>query len=319
MIPNTAQALADVFEFRVKENAQLAFVPAGEIAQCGEKQQIFFATLISAMANGQGGNIFVGVAAARKIAKQITPIQNENALEFLHIVCKTAIFPEIPNISIEKIAVSETDYIIGIHIPQSAKAPHLSSNYHYYKRVETKQVLMEEYEIRNAYERGNRSEVELYSVLNTNGLPIMAGGKFNAINFYPRFSVKNTSACVERFFKVEISLPSALVNANFDSLQNHFSRFENGSSIFSIFHKTPLFQHELATVAEAHIIVNAQNYNTFAEGEIALTLFFSNGTHTRTYRCKELLLYKNKQIEYADFTVEQAVIENASQQSALPL
>ncbi|MDR0941764.1 MAG: hypothetical protein LBM68_06010, partial [Bacteroidales bacterium] len=143
----------------------------------------------------------------------------------------------------------------------------------------------------------------------TNGIPITAGGKFNYVNFYPRFSVKNTSACVERFFKVEISLPTALVNTNFDSLQNHFSRFENGYSIFSIFHKSPLFQNELANVAEAHLILNAQNYSTFSEGEIGITLFFSAGTHTHTYKCKELLLFKNKQLELSDFTVEQAVLE----------
>ncbi|MDR1761731.1 MAG: ATP-binding protein [Bacteroidales bacterium] len=307
MISNNSQGLADVFEFRLKENSQLAFVHAKEIAQCSEKQQVFFANLISAMANTQGGTIFIGIAAARKIAKQLTPNHNPKACEWLHILCKTAIFPEIPTYSIEKIAVSESDYIIGIHVAQSTKAPHLSCNYHFYKRVETKQLLMEEYEIRNAYQRGNRSEIELYSILNTNGIPIMAAGKFNYINFYPRFSVKNTSACVERFFKVEISIPTVLINTNFDSLQNHFSRFENGCSIFSIFHKTPLFQNELASVAEAHIILNAQNYSTFADGEIGITLFFSNGTHSRTYKCKELLLFKNKQIEYSDFTVEQVL------------
>lgn len=316
MITNNAQGLTDVFEFRIKENSQLAFVPAGEIAQCGEKQQLFFANLISAMANTQGGTIFIGIVAARKIAKQLTPIQNQKACQWLHILCETAIFPEIPNVSIEKIAVSENDYIIGIHIPKSSKAPHQSCNYHYYKRVENKQLLMEEYEIRNAYQRGNRSEIELYSILNTNGIPITAGGKFNYINFYPRFSVKNTSACVERFFKVEISIPTALVNANFDSLQNHFSRFENGCSIFSIFHKSPLFQNELASVAEAHLILNAQNYSAFADGEISITLFFSTGTHARTYQCKELLLFKNKQIEYSDFTVEHSPL-NAPNENVL--
>lgn len=309
MISNNAQGIADIFEFRIKENSQLAFVSAKEIAQCGERQQLFFATLISAMANAQGGTIFIGIAAARKIAKQLTPIQNPKAYEWLHIVCKTSIFPEIPNCSIEKIAISESDYIIGIHIPQSSKAPHQSCDYRFYKRLDNKQFLMEEYEIRNAYQRGNRSEIELYSILNTNGIPITAGGKFNYVNFYPRFSVKNTSACVERFFKVEISIPTALVNANFNSLQNHFSRFENGCSIFSIFHKSPLFQHELANVAEAHLVLNAQNYSAFADGEIGITLFFSNGTHSRIYKCKELLLFKNKQLEYADFTVEQTAIE----------
>lgn len=309
MISNNAQSIATIFEFRLKENSQLAFVHSKEIAQCGERQQLFFANLISAMANAQGGTIFIGIASTRKIAKQLTPIQNDKAYEWLQVLCKTAIFPEIPNCSIEKIAISESEYIIGIHIPQSSKAPHQSCDYRFYKRVENKQVLMEEYEIRNAYQRGNRSEIELYSIFNTNGIPITAGGKFNYVNFYPRFSVKNTSACVERFLKIEISIPTALVNTNFDSLQNHFSRFENACSVFSIFHKSPLFQNELANVAEAHIIVNAQNYSTFADGEITITLFFSNGTHCGSYKCKELFLFKNKQLELSDFTVEQAIIE----------
>lgn len=312
MITLNQEGIEKLFAFRLKESITVEYLSAKEVAVCDEKRALFFSTLICSMANANGGYIFIGINANRKIPKNLEPIQNHKGFEWLEMICKTAVFPKIQNCKIQQIFVSPQDYIIGIHIPNSHKAPHMSVDNRYYKRVDIKPVLMEEYEIRDLYMKGKRPELELYSVVNINGIPIMSGGKFQYVNFYPRFLVKNTSTSIEQFFKIEISVPSQINNPNFDSLQNHFSRFEDGNSIFSISHKTPFFQNEIATVAEANFVVDAQNYHIFQDGEITIKLFFSSGTDTRIFRCKELLLYKNKQIEYRDFAETQEMIEAES-------
>lgn len=310
MIQLNEQGVEHIFRFKCKESNSLEYLSAKDLAVCDDKRELFFAMLISAMANSNGGEIFIGIHATRKIPRNLEPITNEHAFEWLTHVCNTAISPAIPNCMIQKIAVSPTNYIIGIHVPNSSKAPHMSIDKRFYKRSNLTQIPLEEYEIRDLYTKGKRSELELYSVVNTNGIPIMSGGKFQHINFYPRFLIKNTGNTVERFFKVEISVPSQINNPNFDSLQNHFSRFEDGHSVFSISHKIPFFQNEIATVAEANFVVDTQNYDVFEHGEITIKLFFSTGIETKVFHCKELLLYKNKQIELTDFAHTQATIEN---------
>ena len=130
----------------------------------------------------------------------------------------------------------------------------------------------------------------------------MAGGKFQKINFYPRFLVKNTGNSVERFYKIELSVPSAINNPNFNTMSENFSRFEDGNTIYSFSGKTILFQGEIASVVEPNFVVDEQSYKTFEDGEITLRVFFSSGVQAKSFHCKELLLYRNKQIEYKDFS-----------------
>jgi hypothetical protein len=313
MIQLNEIGIEHIFSFKTKESNALEYLSAKEIAVCDEKRELFFSMLISAMANSTGGTIFIGIHAIRKIPKNIEPITNEKAVEWLTHICNTSISPIIPNLNIQKIFVSPSNYIIGIHVPNSSKAPHMCIDKRFYKRTNLTQTVLEEYEIRDLYTKSKRSEIELYSIMNTNGIPMLSGGKFQYINFYPRFLIKNTGTTVERFFKVEIWVPSQINNPNFDSLQNHFSRFEDGHSVFSITHKTPFFQNEIATVAEANFIVDSHNFDAFEHGEITIKLFFSNGIETKIFRCKELLLYKKKQLELSDFAHAQTVIETPVQ------
>lgn len=304
MIAITQQGVEEIFRFKVKASLTLEYLPAKAVADCNEKNALYFSTLIASMANSNGGTIFIGVHASRKIPRTIEPITNDNAVSWLQMVCSTEIAPEIPDCIIEKIIVNEQgNYIIGIHVPNSHKAPHMSGDKRFYKRSDVKTILLEEYEIRDLYTKGKRPEIELFSVTNTGGIPIMSGGKFQKINFYPRFLVKNTGNSVERFYKIELSVPSAINNPNFNTMSENFSRFEDGSTIYSFTGKTLLFQGEIASVVEPNFVVDEQSYKTFEDGEITLRVFFSSGVQSKSFHCKELLLYRNKQIEYKDFSV----------------
>ncbi len=301
MITITQQGLEEAFRFKVKASLSLEYIPAKAIKSCDEKTALFFSTLVSSMANANGGIVFVGVLAQRKMPKTIECLHNEELVSWLRLICQTQIFPEIPECIIEKIPVSEDGFVIGIQIPNSHLAPHMCVDKRFYKRSDNKSVLLEEYEIRDLYTKGKRSEIELFSVTNTGGIPTMSGGKFEKVNFYPRFLVKNTGGCAERFYKVELSVPSAINNPNFNTMSEKFSRFEDGNSIYSFVGKNILFQGEIASIAEPNFVLDETSYNTFENGEIVLKFFFSSGVQVKTFRCKELLLYRNKQIELKDF------------------
>lgn len=304
MVSITQQGLEEVFRFKVKASLTLEYIPAKAVSVCNDKSALYFATMISSMANANGGTIFVGVASQRKIPKTIEPLSTSDVVSWLRMVCKTQIFPEIQGCVVEKIIVSDSNqFVIGIQVPNSHQAPHMCSDSRFYKRSEQKAVVMEEYEIRDLYTKGKRPELELFSVTNTGGIPLMSGGKFSTINFYPRFLVKNTGGSVERFYKVELSVPTAINNPNFNTMAEKFSRFDDGSSVYCFVGKQVLFQGEIASVVEPNIVVEESTFSAFEQGEIVLKFFYSSGVQTKIFRCKELLLYRNKQIEQSDFAV----------------
>lgn len=311
MISVTEQGLEEALRFKVKASLSLEYLPAKAISSFDDKTAQFFSSLISGMANSNGGTIFVGVKSLRKSPKNLEPLSNSDTVSWLRMVCKTMIFPEIPDCLVEQIPVDANGkFIIGIQIPNSQMAPHMCVDKRFYRRSDTKTSLMEEYEIRDLYTKGKRPEIELYTVTNTNGIPILSGGKFQKINFYPRFLVKNTGGCVERFYKVELSVPSAINNPTFNNIQDYFSRFEDGASIYSFTGKNVLFQGEIASVVEPNFVVEEKTYNAFETGEIILKFFYSTGVETKTFHCKELLLYRNKKIEHDDFAEIHQIMNN---------
>ncbi len=298
-----------IFEYRVKESLTVEYLSAKEIEKLDEKRALFFSQLITSMANANGGQIFIGISASRKIARKLEPIQKADAVEWLKLICKTRILPEIKDVRVEKILVSEQgDFIIGISVPNSFKSPHMAEDNRFYKRVGVKTELMEEYEIRDLYQKSKRPEIDIYSILNTSGIPQLNAGKFEKVNFYPRFLLKNISSAIEKFYKVELIIPSSIHNPNFDTLQDYFDRFEDGNTIFSISQTKPLFQNEIATVAEGHFIVDANSYKDFENGELVVKVFYSSGVQTRTFNLKETFLFKNNQLELDDFSQEQQIL-----------
>lgn len=302
MIAITQHGLEYAFRFKVKASLTLEYVPAKALNSCNEKTATFFASLITSFANANGGTIFIGVKSSRGIPKTVEPLSDNSLFEWLRMILETEITPTITDCYAEKIVVSANgDFVIGIQVPNSHVAPHMCSDKRFYKRSDCKTVLMEEYEIRDLYIKGKRPQIELFGVTNTAGIPILSGGKFQTVNFYPRFMVKNTGGCVEQFYKVEISIPTALNNPNFNTMADNFSRFDDGNTIYSFQGKTALFQGEIATVVEPNIVVTQETFPIFEQGEIILRFFFSSGVQTKTFHCKELFLYRNKPILASEF------------------
>lgn len=290
-------------DFKIKEDNHISFRRIEDLQIDNAKQVQLLMTLVSAMANTVGGKVFYGVECQRNKAVNIkSGFITNSTIEQLEYLLKTEIKPCIENLKIETISCSNGGSLLIIDVPNSEHAPHMANDGYYYKRQDTKNVRLQEFEIRELYQRSKKTDLDIFAILNTNGIPTLESGKYQKVNFYPRFLVKNISSVIEHHFKTELYIPSGIYNPNFSVLQQHFSRLEEQYSVFSVSNNSPLFQHELATVMEANLIVDADNYEIFANNDIIVKLYYSNGIKTKFYTLVDTFLYQNKPLSADDFT-----------------
>jgi len=307
-LPFSIESQADLqkmIDLKVKEDLHIAFKSWKEFDLNSPKKLEQLSILVSSFANTIGGYIFFGIESQRKKASGFLPafISNEN-IEKLTYYLQSSICPSIENTQIKQIYIDgdSTKSVLLIKVPNSDLAPHIAEDNRFYKRADLKETLLQEFEIRDLYQRSKKAEIDIYAILNTNGIPILESGKYQKVNFYPRFLIKNISSVIEHHYKMELYIPSGIYNPNFSVLQQHFSRLEDHYSVFSISNTNPLFQHELATVIDANLIIDNDNFKLFAESEIIIKLYYSNGIKTKYFKLIDTFLYQNKQLQINDFS-----------------
>lgn len=289
---------------RVKEDTQTAFKPLSLLDQNSQKKSEYLSLLVSSMANANGGIIVFGIDTKRQKASGFTFSKPATfTLDWLKYFLQSAIQPTIENLEIKEIPINGNIFqsVITIKVPNSSNAPHMAIDRRYYKRVHGKEVLLEEYEIRQIYHLSKRPELDIYAILNTNGIPNIEMGKYVRVNFYPRFLIKNISSIIEHHYKLELYIPSGIYNPNYTNLQQHFARLEEQYTVFSIPNTSPLFQHELATVIDANIVVDRESFHIFEKNEIILKLYYSSGIKTKHFRLLETFLYRHEVLRETDF------------------
>jgi hypothetical protein len=308
----THEDIQKIISLNVKEDLHIAFKSWKDFDIHSAKKSEQLTLLCSSFANTIGGHIFFGIDVKRHKAVGLLPgslsIESKEQLEYF---LQSNICPAIENLAIKQIYIDGdlSKTILVIHVPNSDLAPHMAQDKRYYKRSDLKEVIMQEHEVRELYQRSKKAEIDIYAILNTNGIPTLEGGKYQKVNFYPRFLIKNVSSVIEHHYKMELYIPSGLYNPNFSVLQQHFARLEDHYSVFSIANNSPLFQHELATVLDANIIIDADNYKLFAQSDIIIKLYYSNGIKTKYYRLLDIFLYQNKQLRNEDFCDQLSLFE----------
>lgn len=110
---------------------------------------------VSAFANSDGGIIVYGIAEANHKPKEITPIDGKTfTKEWLENIIQL-IQPRIDGIKIFPIRIDgiieKSVYVV--QIPRSANAPHMARDHRYYKRINFQSVPMEDYEVKETYNR----------------------------------------------------------------------------------------------------------------------------------------------------------------------
>ncbi len=301
--------LQDLIDLKTERSINIEFKNFSDINIFDEKTQNKLSILVSAMANTTGGIIFFGIKTKRKKAIEITGGNIKNlSCEKIKTVLNLKINKPIKNLKIGKIAVSDK-FVFYINIPEDNNAPHLAYDYKFYKRTNLRVSVMEESEIREKYNKYKKPELEFIGILDTSGVPTLNNGQIETINFFPKFLIKNNSSVIEKFYKVELYIPSALHDADFNLLQNKFSRLENQYSVFSESPRQALFQSEIATVLHAKISVNQENFNDFNNNEIIIKIYYSHGVKEHSLKLSDTFAYNKQKLKIEDFLKKQSISE----------
>lgn len=142
---------------------------------------------VSAFANSAGGTLIYGVVEdghhPTEIDEGVSP--DDISKEWLEQVINSRISRKIPDLLIHQIEISKPkgNVIYVIEIPQSHLAPHMASDYRYYKRYNFQSVPMEEYEVRDVGNRNVVPDLSINPVFEKNELT------YNTIDYSDQFNL----------------------------------------------------------------------------------------------------------------------------------
>lgn len=179
--------ILDLIENEVEESIHLDFKAADALSKSdGKRKEI--SKDISSFANSDGGMIIYGINELNHKASSISFIDgNVFTKEWLEQIISSTIQRKISNLKIVPIrfngCVKSTIYIVII--PKSFETPHMCRDNRYYRRYNFESVQMEEYEIRELYNRRSIAKLDIesftYSINNSNNI-MQIEFEFNVIN-----------------------------------------------------------------------------------------------------------------------------------------
>lgn len=290
--------IEEQFKFEsLKNDQKRAFFSFEKLLKKSILQTENLSKTAAAMANALGGEIYIGL----KIEKgKFTGFEQKNDLfpnpELLIKLINQTIEPPIVNLKIEAIGEG-----FLISIPNSNQKPHRSENYKYYKRILSKNTVMEEFEVRQLYQSAAKSSLKITGLTNLQGIPLMSGGMFEELKFYPRIHIQNLGQKMERFYKLEMAIPSDLVDENFTVLHQYLKGYEQNKNVYSIPSNEVLFQMESKIILELVLKINARNLSHFLNSSIDLKLYSTEQVHEQEYICSEWFHYKGKSLVAEQF------------------
>lgn len=145
----------------VEENIHLDYKASGALDK-DDKKRTEITKDVSAFANSDGGIIVYGVSEEDHRPKEISPIDGRiYTKEWLENVIQL-IQPRIEGILIYPIRIDDIgNSIYVVKIPRSGNAPHMARDKRYYKRFNFKSEPMEDYEVKDLYNRSVTPDLEI--------------------------------------------------------------------------------------------------------------------------------------------------------------
>lgn len=163
----TLEKIQSFIDNQIEESNTLDYKAADALAMSdGKKNEL--SKDVSAFANSNGGIIIYGIkefndAPRKHKPESIDPINRiVISKEWIEQVISTKIQPKIEGIIITPVTVNDADntVIYVVEIPRSNNA-HQASGHKYYKRYNFQSEAMEDYEIRDAMNRGQHPVIDL--------------------------------------------------------------------------------------------------------------------------------------------------------------
>lgn len=145
----------------VEENIHLDYKASGALDK-DDKKRTEITKDVSAFANSDGGIIVYGVSEEDHRPQRISPIDGRMyTKEWLENVIQL-IQPRIDDLKIYPIRINDLGQsIYVVKIPRSGNAPHMARDKRYYKRFNFKSEPMEDYEVKDLYNRSVTPNLEI--------------------------------------------------------------------------------------------------------------------------------------------------------------
>lgn len=283
----TEKDLHILIETQAEESTYMDFKAAGALEKTDVKRSEI-AKDVSAFANSDGGVIIYGIKEENHVASDFSFIDgNEYTKEWIERVINDGIQRRISGVKIFPIRVNgdikQTVYIVKI--PRSANAPHMCIKRHiYYRRFNFESVPMEEYEVRDSF---NRNTTPKLKILNCH---FYKTGEKGGQSLYDLFvSIINIGQCACEDYKINIYL-NDFRYCNFHS--HSFNPTEKLSPTifnlsrlkFSFPAKEMLFQQEQLDIGHLCIDILKDKEEHFLNHLIIdMILFFPGGTEEIAY------------------------------------
>jgi len=146
----------------VEENIHLDY-KSGDALKTNDKGKNEITKDVSSFANADGGIIIYGLSEKEHKPTSISSFDgNAFSKERLDQIISN-IQPHIKGVKIFPIRlhgdISQSIYVVKI--PRSSDAPHMATDHRYYKRNNFKSVAMEDYEVRDLFNRANKPELDI--------------------------------------------------------------------------------------------------------------------------------------------------------------
>lgn len=170
----------------------------------------------------------------------------------------------------------------------------MTSDKRFYKRYNFESVQMEEYEIRNLYNRKEKTKLVIDNITTSTQIKYENEGEFNEIEYYKLgFQIENIGNAIEKHFKLIVTLNfkeyTFKYNALHDTVPNHFLK-PDSKRAFSFSNTGPIFPGEIMTIGNIDFgLPSANKKEIFESGKFDLELIYSNGTDELEMEVKEII------------------------------
>lgn len=163
--------LNSLIQNQVEESLHLEYKSAGALDKQNEKTTEI-SRVVSAMANSDGGIVIYGIKEDQKkrFPESIDAVRTSDfSKEWLEQIISAKIQPRLQSIQIHPITIGTDHVVFVVEIPKSNTA-HQAADKKYYKRFNFQSVAMEDYEIRDIFNRAKNPNIQLMFAITNNQL-----------------------------------------------------------------------------------------------------------------------------------------------------
>ncbi len=294
--PTDIQSLIDN---SVEESIHLDFKAAAALDK-SEKKKDEIAKDVSSFANSDGGIIVYGISEKEHCADSLSFIDgNTYTKEWIEQVINSKINKKIVGVQIFPVRfdnkITQTVYVVKI--PRSDNIPHMSSDRRYYRRYNFVSVPMEEYEVRDAILRVNKSKISIvsYYLVEKKGF-----SNNEKVTYSFGVGIKNTGSHIESVFKVNTSLKTdtgilRFIDFSWDQAKDYINyAVVDGDVVISGVGRAPIFPDEEIDLCRFDIEMRPEDVQRFIEEtSIRIILYFTGGKDEIEFSAKSLLARKD--------------------------